>query len=51
MTRPIAAVSSFTHLNVPRRMACRVMMPKKWTAAAGRGGAASYRPLAATERC
>jgi hypothetical protein len=51
MNRPIAAVSSFTHLNVPRRMACRVMTPKKRTAAAGRGRAASYRLLAAIERC
>jgi hypothetical protein len=29
MNRPIAAVSSLTDLNVPRRMACRVMMPMK----------------------
>jgi len=29
MKVPIAAVRSFTGVEVPQRMACRVMMPKK----------------------
>ena len=29
MNRPIASVSSFTDMKVPRRITWRVMMPKK----------------------